>query len=82
MYLMSFDTGDEISVWIYAYRNGAEMSFLKELVIDCQCRDEDLITSHTTIIISSKFKFTFRLSTCFVPELTGCLKIQFKMPHS
>lgn len=80
---MSYDIGDELFVWICAYRTGDETSFLKEIVIDCQCRDEDLITSHTTIIISSKFKFTFTLSsTCFVPKLTGGIQIQFRIPHS
>lgn len=80
---MSYDIGDELFVWICAYRTGDETSFLKEIVIDCQCRDEDLITSHTTIIISSKFKFTFTLSsTCFVPKLTGGIKVQFRIPHS
>lgn len=57
-------------------------------VIDCQCRDKDLITSQTTIITPSKFKFTFAgfmfalRSTSFVPKLTGCIKIQVRMPHS
>lgn len=57
-------------------------------VIDCQCRDEDLIRSQTTIIIPSKFKFTFAefmfalSSTCFVPKRTGGIKIQVRMPHS
>lgn len=78
MYLMSFDIADELFAWIYAYRNGSKTSLLKELVIDCQCRDEELITSHTTIIISSRFKFTYTLNTCFVPELTGGIKRQFQ----
>lgn len=82
MYLMPYYTGDELFVWIYAYRTGGETSFLKEFVIDCQCRDEALITSYTTVIISSKFKFTYTLNTYFVPELTGGIKIQYRTPNS
>jgi len=41
-------------------------------VIDCQCRDKDLIASQTTVITPLKFKFTFApSSTWFVPKLTG-----------
>lgn len=91
MYLISCDIRDEL--FLYGYRTAGGNIILKTAfhfvpVIDCQCRDEDLITLQTTIIIPSRFKVTFAelmfavSSTCFVPKLTGGIKIQVRMPHS